>query len=84
MTAAAGPRLPPPRAAAPLDIPAPPPCTRPGIKREGEILSATTRVGEDGRTYYDLVIRMASYASRNPYVATQAEVRPATLLKSTL
>lgn len=47
---------------------------RQGIKREGEILSATSRAADDGRTYYDLAIRMASYASRNPYVATQAEV----------
>lgn len=45
-----------------------------GIRREGEIISATSRVADDGRTYYDLAIRMSSYASRNPYVATQAEV----------
>jgi hypothetical protein len=47
---------------------------QPGIKREGEIVSATARTADDGREYYDLSIRMASYASRNPYVATQAEV----------
>ena len=46
-----------------------------GIKRMGEIVSASSRVAEDGRTYYDLSIRMASYASRNPYASTQKEVR---------
>ncbi|GBF88298.1 hypothetical protein Rsub_01010 [Raphidocelis subcapitata] len=48
--------------------------TRIGIRREGEVIAATSRTADDGRTYYDLAIRMASYASRNPYVATQAEV----------
>lgn len=45
--------------------------TRLGIKREGSILFASSRTGKDGRTYYDLGIRMTSYGSRNPYVATQ-------------
>lgn len=48
--------------------------TRLGIRRSGEIVSATSRVGDDGKTYYDISIRIASYGSRNPYVATQAEV----------
>ncbi|WIA28241.1 hypothetical protein OEZ86_010796 [Tetradesmus obliquus] len=48
--------------------------TRIGIKREGEIISAASRQGDDGRLYYDLEVRMASYASRSPYVATQGEV----------
>ncbi len=38
--------------------------TRLGIRREGEVVSATERQGGDGRTYYDLDIRMASYGSR--------------------
>lgn len=45
--------------------------TRLGIKREGSVLSASSREGPEGRTYYDVAIRMTSYASRNPYVATQ-------------
>jgi len=48
--------------------------TRLGIRREGQILSASQRTGTDGRTYYDIAIRMTSYASRSPYVATRAEV----------
>lgn len=49
--------------------------TRLGIKRVGKILSATSRQGADGKTYYDLSIQITSYASRDAYVATQAEVR---------
>eukprot|EP00775_Hariotina_reticulata_P011772 gene11772-11917_t len=48
--------------------------TRLGIRREGEVLSASSRTGPDGRLYYDIDVRMTSYASRNPYVATQGEV----------
>lgn len=48
--------------------------TRIGIRREGNILSATSREGLDGRTYFDVAIRMTSYASRSPYVATRGEV----------
>ncbi len=48
--------------------------TRLGIRREGQILSASSRQGEDGRTYFDVAIRMTSFASRSPYLATQ--VRP--------
>ncbi len=48
--------------------------TRLGVRREGQVVGASSRVGSDGRLYYDLDIRMTSFASRNPYVATQAEV----------
>ncbi|KAJ9520801.1 hypothetical protein QJQ45_013982 [Haematococcus lacustris] len=48
--------------------------TRLGIRREGQLLSATRRDTPDGRTYYDVAVRITSFASRNPYVATQAEV----------
>ncbi|KAF8072453.1 PPD1 [Scenedesmus sp. PABB004] len=48
--------------------------TRLGVRREGAILGAAARDGADGRTYYDIEIRMASYASRSPYVATQGEL----------
>ncbi len=45
--------------------------TRLGVRREGQVLYAESREGPDGRTYYDIGIRMSSYASTNPYVATQ-------------
>eukprot|EP00197_Chlamydomonas_leiostraca_P014695 CAMPEP_0202867810 /NCGR_PEP_ID=MMETSP1391-20130828/9638_1 /ASSEMBLY_ACC=CAM_ASM_000867 /TAXON_ID=1034604 /ORGANISM="Chlamydomonas leiostraca, Strain SAG 11-49" /LENGTH=283 /DNA_ID=CAMNT_0049547881 /DNA_START=171 /DNA_END=1024 /DNA_ORIENTATION=+ len=48
--------------------------TRIGIKREGSVLGASQREGPGGRVYYDVAIRITSYASRNPYVATQSEV----------
>lgn len=48
--------------------------TRIGIRREGQVLGAQQREGEGGRLYYDVAIRMTSYASRNPYVATQVRV----------
>jgi hypothetical protein len=52
--------------------------TRIGIKREGSILSSTQREGSDGRVYYDIAIRMTSYASRSPYVATQVRMHRTT------
>ncbi len=48
--------------------------TRLGIARYGEIVSAASRVADDGKTYYDIAIRMTSYGSRNAYAATRAEV----------
>jgi PsbP len=48
--------------------------TRLGVRREGEVLAAAVRQGDDGRTYYDIDVRMTSYASRSPYVATQGEL----------
>ena len=48
--------------------------TRLGISRSGEVVSATSRTGDDGKTYYDIAIRIASYGSRNPYVASREEV----------
>ncbi|GLC38129.1 Lumenal PsbP-like protein [Pleodorina starrii] len=48
--------------------------TRLGIARYGEIVSASSRVADDGQTYYDIAIRMTSYGSRNAYAATRAEV----------
>ncbi|GIM03454.1 hypothetical protein Vretimale_8233 [Volvox reticuliferus] len=48
--------------------------TRLGIARYGEIVSASSRVANDGQTYYDIAIRMTSYGSRNAYAATRAEV----------
>ncbi|GFR52164.1 hypothetical protein Agub_g14696, partial [Astrephomene gubernaculifera] len=48
--------------------------TRIGIARYGDIISAASRVADDGQTYYDIAIRMTSYASRNAYAATRMEV----------
>ncbi|KXZ47746.1 hypothetical protein GPECTOR_33g628 [Gonium pectorale] len=48
--------------------------TRLGIARYGEIVSASSRVADDGQTYYDIAIRMTSYGSRNAYAATREEV----------
>lgn len=48
--------------------------SRIGIKREGSVVSASSRTGPNGTLYYDIDIRMTSYGSRNPYVATNAEV----------
>lgn len=51
--------------------------TRLGIKREGEVVSALERTADDGKKYYEIAIRMRSYASRNPYTASNAEVMSA-------
>ncbi|KAF5829109.1 PsbP-domain-containing protein [Dunaliella salina] len=48
--------------------------TRLGVRREGQVLFADSREGRDGRTYYDIGVRMSSYASSNPYVATQVRL----------
>lgn len=48
--------------------------TRLGISRYGEIVSASSRSAEDGKTYYDVAIRMTSYGSRSPYVANRTDV----------
>lgn len=48
--------------------------TRIGISRYGEIVSASARSAEDGKTYYDVAIRMTSYGSRSPYVASRTDV----------
>lgn len=47
--------------------------TRIGIRRQGEVLAASSR-DKDGRKYYDVEVRMTSYASRNPYMSTPGEV----------
>ncbi|MEW5316959.1 MAG: hypothetical protein WDW38_008296 [Sanguina aurantia] len=49
--------------------------TRLGIRRDGEIMGASQRTGADGKLYYDIDIRMASFASRNPYTSVPAEVQ---------
>ncbi|KAG2498245.1 hypothetical protein HYH03_003995 [Edaphochlamys debaryana] len=48
--------------------------TRLGIARYGEVVSAVSRKADDGRTYYDIAIRMTSYGSTNAYAASREEV----------
>ncbi|BDA41374.1 PsbP domain-containing protein 1, chloroplastic [Coccomyxa sp. Obi] len=43
--------------------------TRIGVRRTGEILSADKRIGPDGKEYYDIQVRVRSYASRNQLAA---------------
>ncbi|CAD7695197.1 unnamed protein product [Ostreobium quekettii] len=47
--------------------------TRIGVQREGDIISAEQRTGPDGKLYYDVQIRLRSYASRNPLAVTSQE-----------
>jgi hypothetical protein len=48
--------------------------TRLGVKREAEVVKASRRTGNDGKLYYDIQIRMTSYASTNQLAVTQAEI----------
>lgn len=48
--------------------------TRLGVKRETNVVSASDRTGPDGHEYYDLQVRMKSYASRAQLAVTQAEI----------
>jgi PsbP len=48
--------------------------TRLGVKRQGEVLSAVARTGDDGLQYYDIQTRVKSYASRNQLAVTQTEI----------
>lgn len=48
--------------------------TRLGVRREAEVVGATQRTGPNGREYYDVQVRVKSYASRNQLAVTQAEV----------
>ncbi|KAK9834317.1 hypothetical protein WJX81_006439 [Elliptochloris bilobata] len=43
--------------------------TRLGVRREGEVVSATARTADDGKLYYDVEVRVRSYASRNQLAA---------------
>lgn len=49
--------------------------TRLGVKRVGQVVSATARTAsDDGNMYYDIQTRVQSYASRNQLAVTQAEI----------
>eukprot|EP00667_Euglena_gracilis_P012974 EG_transcript_13343 len=48
--------------------------TRLGVRRESEVVSAVARPGQfNDKTYYDVVIRIRSYADANPLAATPQE-----------
>ena len=47
--------------------------TRLGIRRESEIIRSGEREGRDGRLYYDVAVRIRSFASANQYGLTQEE-----------
>ena len=47
--------------------------TRIGIKRESEVVYADEREADDGRLYYDLGVRIKSFATLNQYGLTQEE-----------
>ncbi|KAL3132353.1 Lumenal PsbP-like protein [Trebouxia sp. C0010 RCD-2024] len=55
--------------------------TRLGVKRESDVVSSADRTGSDGNEYYDLQVRMKSYASRAQLAVTQAEIDAATELE---
>lgn len=48
--------------------------TRLGVKRTGEVVSASQRTAPDGRLYYDIQTRVKSYASRNQLAVSQEEI----------
>jgi len=47
--------------------------TRIGVKREAEVVDATARTASDGQEYYDIEIRLKSYATRQQMAVTGAE-----------
>ncbi|GMH40666.1 hypothetical protein BSKO_08570 [Bryopsis sp. KO-2023] len=47
--------------------------TRIGIRREGEVVNTTERTGSDGKLYYDVQVRIRSYASRSQLAVSAAE-----------
>lgn len=55
--------------------------TRLGVKREAEVVKASSRVGRDGKEYYDVEVRVTSYASRNQLAVTQGEIDDAVELE---
>ncbi|KAK9814940.1 hypothetical protein WJX73_002551 [Symbiochloris irregularis] len=48
--------------------------TRLGVKREGEVVTASRRTGPDGREYYDVQLRVKSFASRNQLAVYQRKL----------
>uniref|UniRef100_A0A7S2XH31 PsbP C-terminal domain-containing protein n=1 Tax=Lotharella oceanica TaxID=641309 RepID=A0A7S2XH31_9EUKA len=48
--------------------------TRIGVRRDSQIVSATPRQGKDGSVYYDVQVRVKSFASRNQLAVTAEEM----------
>lgn len=48
--------------------------TRIGVTREGEVTGASSRVADDGNTYYDVALTLRSRASRNQLAVSQASI----------
>lgn len=48
--------------------------TRLGSRKKAEVVSAAARTGADGRQYYDIQVRVQSFASRNQLAVTQQEI----------
>jgi len=48
--------------------------TRIGVRREGKVVDAVRREGEDGKAYYDVRVRIVSYASTSQLAVTFKEV----------
>lgn len=55
--------------------------TRLGVRRDSDVISAADRTGPDGNEYYDLQIRIKSFASRAQLAVTQAEIDKAVELE---
>ncbi|GAB5355898.1 hypothetical protein AAMO2058_000244400 [Amorphochlora amoebiformis] len=48
--------------------------TRIGVRRDSDIISAKERTGKDGKVYYDITVRVKSYASRNQLAVSQEAI----------
>ena len=48
--------------------------TRIGVRREGKVVDAVRREGEDGKAYYDVRVNIVSYASTSQLAVTFKEV----------
>lgn len=55
--------------------------TRLGVQREVENVSATSRTGDDGKEYYDIVTRIRSYASRQQLAVSDKQRQDAVVLE---
>ncbi|CAM6095653.1 unnamed protein product [Calypogeia fissa] len=47
--------------------------TRIGVRRESKIVSANSRIGDDGRLYYDIEVDVKSYANTNELAVMPAD-----------
>lgn len=47
--------------------------TRIGVKREAEVVSAKSREAPDGKSYYDTIVELKSYATRQQMAVSASE-----------